>query len=222
MAAARTVDECDEVERVPRGLVSVIPVWSVARSQHSSKGGNAPSSQQAPARYDASSRSRTRVLRWEDPRPEGMPKYGYREIADLGSRCSRGCWIRARFQARQLYRVRPQGTWICTRRRPCPGSWQENRRQSSLACAVCARPLAPVTPDVLSAARARRVYVVAYPGSLSYLSQPELSVWIENMLRLQRVFGAAQSVQITRSLMHTAFGFNPDVCRGSWSTSRAA
>ena len=32
-----------------------------------------------------------------------MPKYGYREIADLGSRCSRcsrGCWIRARFQAR--------------------------------------------------------------------------------------------------------------------------
>ena len=37
----------------------------------------------------------TRVLRWEDPRPEGMPKYGCREIADLGSRCSRGCWIRA-------------------------------------------------------------------------------------------------------------------------------
>ena len=29
-----------------------------------------------------------------------MPKYGYREIADLGSRCSSGCWIRARFQAR--------------------------------------------------------------------------------------------------------------------------
>ena len=30
-----------------------------------------------------------------------MPKYGYREIykiADLGSRCSRGCWLRARFQ----------------------------------------------------------------------------------------------------------------------------
>ena len=22
----------------------------------------------------------TRVLRWEDPRPEGMPKYGYREM----------------------------------------------------------------------------------------------------------------------------------------------
>ena len=76
----------------------------------------------------------TRVLRWEDPRPEGMPKYGCREIADLGSRCSRGCWIRARFQARQLYRVRPPGR---PRRRrhqrcapllllaatSCPGCW---------------------------------------------------------------------------------------------------
>ena len=33
-----------------------------------------------------------------------MPKYGYHEIADLGSRCSSGCWI---FKCAGLYRVQP-------------------------------------------------------------------------------------------------------------------
>ena len=84
------------------------PLATLDRSQQTARQSNAgirPDrigiSRQKQAGGDSKEHARylvTRVLRWEATRPTGMPKYGYREIDDLGSRCSRAVHFPDAFQ----------------------------------------------------------------------------------------------------------------------------